>query len=309
MEGGRKTVRTVRSDAELAGIIEQVAWAVDADAVVCGTETGELFRRLTERGSRVRLIAATSNGDTHRELTREGFDALRLPLRVADKYRQAHHCVSAALQVGKVAVGDLVVCAVGHDLCPGGGDLVLVTDVEPELAGVALSEMVKLTNGIRPSVMEAALRVACKIGEVARRGKHIGALLIIGDSAKVIGDSRQMVLNPFLGHKDEDRMLTSPRIDGTLIELAKLDGAFIVRGDGFIRTAAAFLATPEVDVEVPAGLGARHIAAAATTACSRATAVVVSATDGFVRVFSGGKLVLQMDPDVPFAPVPKEPPE
>jgi hypothetical protein len=44
--------------------------------------------------------------------------------------------------------------------------------------------MVKLTNGIRPSVMEAALRIACKIGEVARRGKRIGALLTIGDSAK-----------------------------------------------------------------------------------------------------------------------------
>jgi diadenylate cyclase len=302
----RKRSKAVRSDAESAGIIEQVARAARADAVICGTETGELFRRLRECGSGLRLIAATPNGDTYQALVREGFDALRLSLRVANKYRQAQHSVCAALQAGKVAVGNLIVCAVGHDLCRGGGDLVLVTDVEADAAEVALSEMIKLTNGIRPSVMEAALRVACKIGVVARRGKRLGALFTVGDSDKVLEESRQMVLNPFLGHKDADRMLTNPKIHDMLIELAKLDGAFIIRGDGFIRTAAAYLATPEIDVDVPAGLGARHIAAAATTARSHATAIVVSATDGFVRAFSGGKLVLQMDPDVPFGPVVKE---
>jgi len=299
----------MRSDAELARIIEQVARAVNADAVICGTETGELFRRLHECGDGLRLIAATPNGDTHQDLERERFDALRLSLRVANKYRQAQHSVSTALQARKVAVGDLVVCAIGHDLCRGGGDLVLVTDVEADAARVALSEMIKLTNGIRPSVMEAGLRVASKIGEVARRGKRVGALFTIGDSDKVIEGSRQMVPNPLLGHDDADRMLTNPKIQDMLIELAKLDGAFILRGDGFIRTLAAYLATPELDVDVPAGLGARHIAAAAATARSTATAIVVSATDGFVRVFSGGKLVLQMDPDVPFNPGLKEPPD
>lgn len=302
----RERDKKVRSDAELARIIEQVARAASADAVVCGTETGELFRRLLACEGGLRLIAATPNGDTYQELVREGFDAVRLSLRLANKYRQAQHSVSTALQASKVAVGDLVVCAVGHDLCRGGGDLVLVTDVEADVAQVALSEMVKLTDGIRPSVMEAALRVGIKIGEVARRGKRIGALFALGDSEKVLEDSRQMVLNPFRGHDDADRMLTNPKIHDMLIELAKLDGAFVVRGDGFIRTAAAYLATSEIDVDVPAGLGARHIAAAATTARSHATAVVVSATDGFVRVFSGGKLVLQMDPDVPFGPMLKE---
>ncbi len=302
---GRKSgeSKTVRSDADLARVIVKVARAVGPDRVICGTETGALYRRVRDNAADLSVIAATPNADTHAKLTREGVDTLRLSLRVANKYRQAQHSVSTALQAGKVAVGDIVVCAVGHDLCQGGGDLVLVTDVEVDVAQIALSEMVKLTNGIRPSVMEVAVHVACKIGLVARRGKRVGALLTIGDSDKVIEDSRQMVLNPFLGHKDQDRMLTNPKIHDMLIELAKLDGAFILRGDGYIRTAAAYLATPEIAVDMPAGLGARHIAAAATTARSNATAVVVSATDGFVRVFSGGKLVLQMDPEAPFGPI------
>lgn len=47
----------------------------------------------------------------------------------------------------------------------------------------------------------------------------------------------------------------------------------------------------------------REAAAAAITACTHATAIAVSSTDGFVRAFSGGQLVLQMDPEVPFVPI------
>jgi len=292
----------IRSDGDLAVMICLVAHSSSAEAIVCGTETGALFRNVQAKAEGTRIIAATPNRDTYESLVQEGCEAVHLSLRVADKYRQARHAVSEALHAGKVAAGNLVVCAIGHDLCRGRGDLVLVTDVEEQTAQIALHEMIRLTNGIRPVVMEAALQVACRIGQVARRGKRVGALITIGDSEKVIEESRQMVLNPFLGHDDEDRMLTNPRIHDVIVELAKLDGAFILRGDGFIRTAAAYLATPDIAVDVPAGLGARHIAAAAVTARSSATAVVVSATDGFVRAFSGGKLALQMDPDVPFGP-------
>jgi len=45
------------------------------------------------------------------------------------------------------------------------------------------------------------------------------------------------------------------------------------------------------------------MAAAGVTARTHATAIVVSATDGNVRVFSGGKLVMQLDPDVPYGPI------
>ena len=51
------------------------------------------------------------------------------------------------------------------------------------------------------------------------------------------------------------------------------------------------------ETELVSGLGARHAAADAATKRSMATAVVVSATDGKVRAFSGGKMVLQIDPD------------
>jgi diadenylate cyclase len=294
-----------RSDRDLARMIGEVARSVHSDAVICGTETGELFRNLHEIGEGLRLVAATPSAETHDALSREGFDVVRLSVRVAHKYTQARFAVAAALNARKVSTGQLLVCAIGHDLCNGSGDLVLVTDVEASAGELRLSELVKLTDGIRPDTLQIMLDVASKIGRVTRTGKPLGALFMLGDSENVLERSRQLILNPFEGHEEASRTVMNPEIHEMLVELAKLDGAFVLRGDGFIRTAGTFLAAPTTEVSVPRGLGARHLTAAAITACTNATAVVVSSTDGDVRVFSRGELVLRMDPELPLPPTSK----
>lgn len=215
-----------------------------------------------------------------------------------EKYRQIRHVLSVALKSNSVSVGELVVCAVGQDVYPGEAILVVVAEAEPGLEDLVITDLVKLTDGIRPNALECAVAIACKIGRAARRGKRIGAILMLGDSLKVLEGSKQLIPNPFQGEDKATRMFTNPDIHDALIELSKLDGAFVVRGDGFIQTAGAFLAASGVDVELPVGLGARHAAAAAATARTAATGVVVSATDGNARVFSGGRMVLRIDPDI-----------
>jgi DNA integrity scanning protein DisA with diadenylate cyclase activity len=296
---GEEPVREPRSDRDLAGMISEVARSVHSDAVVCGTETGVLFRHLHEIAEDLRRIAATPNTDTYDALSREGFEVVRLSVRVAHKYTQARYAIAMAVNAGKVSAGELIVCGIGHDLCDGGGDLVLITDVESGAGEFRISELVKLTDGIRPDTLQAVLSVACKIGRVTRSGKPLGALMVLGDSKNVLERSRQLILNPFEGHEEADRTVRNPEIHEMLVELAKLDGAFVLRGDGFIQTAGAFLAPPTAAVSVPRGLGARHLSAATVTARTNATAVVVSATDGEVRVFSRGEMVLQMDPEMP----------
>jgi DNA integrity scanning protein DisA with diadenylate cyclase activity len=293
-EGKEKGVRT---NDELARLTVRVANAVGADIVICGTETGAFYRRVAELEAVERVIAATPDAETYERLVRESVDALRLPARVADKHRQARHIVSIALNMGRLEAGNLIVVALGRGLCRN-GDLILVTDVDADEEDIALAELVKLTNGIRPNVLEAALHLACRIATVSQGGRHVGALLTIGDSDKVLEGARQLVLNPLHGHADSDRMLPNPETHEMLVELAKLDGAFVVRGDGLVRTAGTFLAASGADLQVPKGLGSRHVAAAAVTARTRACAIAISATDGHVRVFSGGQIVLQMDPQV-----------
>ena len=130
----------------------------------------------------------------------------------------------------------------------------------------------------------------------------MGAIFILGDSLNVLQGARQLVPNPFHGHEDSLRRLTNPDIHDALVGLSKFDGAFVVRGDGYIQSAAVFLATSGVETQLPSGLGARHIAAASVTARTAATAIVVSATDGNVRAFAGGQMVLQLDPGAPHSP-------
>jgi DNA integrity scanning protein DisA with diadenylate cyclase activity len=281
-------------------MVARVAEVITADAAICVTESGSFALHLTDLSGPLRLIAATSNQDTYQALVEAGLETLRLPLHAADKYSQVRHALSVALKAGRVSLGDLVVCAIGREVYPEEGDLVVLTDVDPTVEHLAITDLLKLTDGIRPQVLEAALAVASKIGRVVRRGgARVGAIFILGDSLNVLKGSSQLVPNPVHGHDDSLRRLTNPDIHDALVELSKLDGAFVVRGDGYIQSAAVFLATTGVETQLPSGLGARHIAAASVTARTAATAIVVSATDGNLRAFAGGQMVLQLDPGVP----------
>lgn len=284
-------------------MVFRVAEAARADAVICATETGEFARHLKGLADKIRLISATTNRETYDALIEAGLETIRLPLRAINKYSQVRHIISVALRANCVSVGDLVVCGIGRNVYQDETDLVVLTDVEASIEYVAISDLLKLTDGIRPTVLEVAVEIACKIGRAARRGKRLGAIIMLGDSVKVLEGSQQLIPNPFVGQEDDNRKLTNPKVHNALVELAKLDGAFVVRGDGFIQTAGAFLASTDADIELPPGLGARHFAAASATMRTDATAVVVSATDGNVRAFSRGTMVLQIDPDVPYGPI------
>ena len=78
---------------------------------------------------------------------------------------------------------------------------------------LVITDLLKLTDGIRPRVMETTLMVACRIARVIRRGgERIGAIFILGDSLNVLKDSRQLIPNPFHGHEDRLRQITNPDI-------------------------------------------------------------------------------------------------
>jgi diadenylate cyclase len=71
----------------------------------------------------------------------------------------------------------------------------------------------------------------------------------------------------------------------------------VVREDGVIESAGRDLElTPRADVQIPFGLGARHMTAALVTAATEAIAVVVSQNSGKVRVFRRGEIVLELTP-------------
>lgn len=125
----------------------------------------------------------------------------------------------------------------------------------------------------------------------------MGALFVVGDSATVMEKSRQLTLNPFQGYSEDERNIMNPEVRHALHAFAVLDGAFVMREDGVVVAAGRYLNFDRAqEVDVPLGLGARHMAAAGISRDSEAIAIVVSQTSGSVRAFRGGKIALELAP-------------
>jgi DNA integrity scanning protein DisA with diadenylate cyclase activity len=83
---------------------------------------------------------------------------------------------------------------------------------------------------------------------------------------------------------------------GTIKELAQLDGAFVVSDSGIFLAAARYLDAKASNVDVPYGLGSRHIAAASISFATNAVAIVVSESS-IVRIFESGSLKAEIIPE------------
>lgn len=76
-----------------------------------------------------------------------------------------------------------------------------------------------------------------------------------------------------------------------------VDRAFIVSDDGVVLSAARYINASSEGIEMPLGLGARHMAAASITKHTDAIAVVVSESS-VVRVFDNGKIIAEIIPEL-----------
>lgn len=98
-------------------------------------------------------------------------------------------------------------------------------------------------------------------------------------------------------HPAEARQIDDTNLRGTIKELAQLDGAFIVDENGIVVAACRYLDTSSKDVDMPFGLGSRHLAAASISKESKAIAIVVSES-AVVRVFYEGHLQAEILPEL-----------
>ncbi|WP_406695790.1 diadenylate cyclase [Singulisphaera sp. Ch08] len=188
-------------------------------------------------------------------------------------------------------VGDRIVCLTGID---GSGtiDMLIVLDlgVEVEMFGDAAAD--PLPPDITPAVFERLLTLASELSIEGREGRPVGTLFIVGDSERVLTQSRQLVMNPFHGYPEGERNILDPRLEETIKEFSAIDGSFIIRGDGVILSAGRYLAPQaKLDEPLPQGLGTRHEAAAAITATSTAIALCISQSTGTISIFKRGRLL------------------
>lgn len=148
-----------------------------------------------------------------------------------------------------------------------------------------------------PEILESLIELSVEIAREGREGRRIGTLFTLGDEQTVLAKSRLLILDPLLGHPQTARHLSERNLRGTIKELAQLDGAFVVSRDGFVLSACRYLDAAASGVEVPLGLGSRHIAAANISSVTNAVGIVVSES-AVVRLFCHGKLVGEIIPEL-----------
>src|ERR1700733_13520494 len=148
-----------------------------------------------------------------------------------------------------------------------------------------------------PGIVESLIELAVEIAREGREGRRIGTLFTLGDELAVLAKSRTLILNPLEGHPESVRHITDPNLRGTIKELAQLDGAFVVSSTGVVVAACRYLDAAASPIEVPLGLGSRHIAAAHISSATRAIAIVVSESS-VVRLFCHGGMIGEIIPEL-----------
>jgi diadenylate cyclase len=183
--------------------------------------------------------------------------------------------------------------AAGTGTSPGGRGVFERTGPLAEL----LDEVCSERRGVNNTTLRRVVNLAVEIAREGREGRKIGTLFVVGDSEAVLEHSRPMILDPLYGHPHESKRIEDPNLRETLKELAQLDGAFVVSDEGVILSGARYIDAASNHVELPLGLGSRHVAAASVSSRTEAVAVAVSESST-VRMFDDGEIVAEIVPEL-----------
>jgi len=296
------TRRMLSYAVDLARTVEARAILVYAD-VFGESESLDTFLAETED---VPILLVSRRGEREASCPEGRVCRIRVPDVFLTRIGQIKIAVVLGLARGVLKPGDRLVCLSGI-ASEGRLDTLMLTEVSGEFEMFAAGDSSHLLDRVQPEVFQRVLDIAVSLGNEGREGKPVGASFIIGDTENVMRYVKQMILNPFRGYPESERNILDPRIEETVKEFAAIDGAFIIRGDGVIEAAGAYIAASVSDDSLPYGLGARHNSAAGITEATDAIAITVSTSTGNVTVFRGGKVVAEIErPRLPATMVEKE---
>jgi diadenylate cyclase len=246
--------------------------------------------------ARKKLVQAVVSPSQRSVIEQKGIRVLPLPEYDLGRPEKLKIALVSGIARGIYKEGDVVLGLLARKPASLPDSILLVTVGHEEGDG---SFGFLQAEGVSAGVMDALIDLAVSIGVEGWEGRPVGALFVVGDSNTVMEKSRQLTLNPFQGYSEDEKNIMNPDVRHALHAFAVLDGAFIVREDGVVIAAGRYLTFDEnKEVDVPLGLGARHMAAAGISRDSESIAIVVSQTSGSVRVFRRGKVALELAPRV-----------
>jgi len=170
--------------------------------------------------------------------------------------------------------------------------------LDERLGRLSSRELRSLETQVPLETLKLVVDLAVEIGREGREGKPVGTMIVVGDHRNVLEHSRSIGFDPVKGYKQAERNLHDSSVREAIKEAALMDGAFVVSSAGIVVKGCQLLETGGTgSITLSKGLGTRHWAGAAISKRTKAIAVVVSESNGSVRIFQNGEVMLRIEPD------------
>jgi DNA integrity scanning protein DisA with diadenylate cyclase activity len=256
----------------------------DVDAAVLFSPSGSFYEQFADLDGDLKVIVIGKENAVGAN------DFVALPLDFNDVRERIRFGVEGAMEQGLLEDGDVLACA----MAVFGSEVDTISRTwADESMHTGLYDLFANSRA-KPGVIRDVFKVAIQLGRKGQKGEPVGALFVVGDAGKVMNKSRPLSYNPF---EKSHVHVGDPIVNVMLKEFSRLDGAFVISDAGKIVSSYRYLEPSAEGVDIPKGLGARHMAAGAITRDTNAVAIALSESDSMVRAFKGGELILELDPE------------
>jgi DNA integrity scanning protein DisA with diadenylate cyclase activity len=273
----------------------QFAATAQADAVVLLLEGAADWLRLRKIAGAMKVVVAADSADKLVGAKENGLEVVQLPVAGIPVYERLTRALLEAVADDLLAPGCTVV-ALYSGFEAGHLDTMSVIDLGEHLDRLTGRDLRQLETRVPLDTLKTVVDLAVEIGREGREGQPVGTIFVVGDTRKVLACSRPVGFDPVRGYGRKERNLNDLRVREGIKEIAQMDGAIIVSADGTVEAACRYLDSSAANVTLSKGLGARHWAAAAISRATNAIAVTVSQSNGTVRIFQNGEVVLRIEP-------------
>jgi DNA integrity scanning protein DisA with diadenylate cyclase activity len=273
----------------------KLSHAVDADALMVLLDAPFDWAKLRELAGEEKLFLAADVPAQVHGAAESGLPTVLLNMPEAPVYEKLTQALLESVADDILAPGAKVV-ALYSGFEQGVIDSISVLHLGEHLGQLTSRDLRQLETRVPLDTLKTVVDIAVAIGREGREGKPVGTLFVVGDARKVLASSHPVGFDPVKGYNRKERNLDDSRVREGIKEIAQLDGAIVVSGEGYVEAAARYLDASAEDIQLSKGLGARHWAAAAITKKTKAVAVAVSESNGTVRIFQNGEMVLRIEP-------------
>ncbi|MBN2577912.1 MAG: diadenylate cyclase [Pirellulales bacterium] len=275
----------------------QMTESAGAEGVIVLLDGPADWTRLKTMAGPAKVIVAADTADILAGAKDVGLHTVHLDMSESPIYERLTQSVLEAVADDLLSPGSsVVVLYSGFDA--DDVDSMSVINLDEHLNRLTGHDLRQLETRVPLDTLKIVVDLAVEIGREGREGKPVGTLFVVGDSRKVLACSRPVGFDPVRGYHRKDRNLSDSRVREGIKEIAQMDGAIVVSADGVVEAACRYLDCSAADVTLSKGLGARHWAAAAISRATNAVSVTVSQSNGTVRIFHNGEVVLRIEPSL-----------